>query len=420
MARLAKQLFLGVTVISILSIGLGPPHPALAAERDERQIWVGTWAASPQPAGDLIPTPSSLENQTIRQVVRTSIGGERVRVSVSNAFGAESLTIDAASIGIRDQASRVVPGTLAELSFGGAPSIRIPAGAKVLSDPVDLAVSAEDELAISLYVAGVAEASTVHADGVQTSYISTPGDYTASVAMSVAETTTSRIWLSGVEVVAPRATSVVVAIGDSITDGNRSTVDANARWPDDLARRLNDARRESRKVAVLNAGISGNRLLDDFVGQGALARLDRDVLSQTGVTHVVLLEGINDIGCPELFCPGEEVSAGEIIAGIKQIIERAHARGLSIHGGTLLPFEGSIIYSEAGEAKRRAVNDWIRAGGAFDAVIDFDLALRDPADPSRLLPRYDSGDSVHPSDAGYRAMADAVDLSLFRQVRRKR
>jgi lysophospholipase L1-like esterase len=420
METLLHRLFLGVSVISIVSMGLAPRHSALAAGRDERQIWVGTWAASPQPAGDLIPTPSSLEDQTIRQIIRTSIGGERVRVSISNAFGAESLTIDAASIGIRDQGSHVAPGTLADLSFGGAPSIKIPAGAKVLSDPVDLAVSAEDEVAISLYVAGFAEASTVHADGVQTSYISTPGDYTASEAMSVAETTTSRIWLSGVEVVAPRTTSVVVAIGDSITDGNRSTVDANARWPDELARRLNDARKESRKVAVLNAGIGGNRLLHDFVGQGALARLDRDVLSQTGVTHVVLLEGINDIGFPELIRPDEEVSAAEIIAGIKQIVERAHARGLLIYGGTLTPFKGSILHSETTEAKRQAVNDWIRTSGTFDGVIDFDLALRDPSDPLRLLPRYDSGDSVHPSDAGYGAMADAVDLSLFRQVRRKR
>jgi lysophospholipase L1-like esterase len=271
-----------------------------------------------------------------------------------------------------------------------------------LSDPVELDVPALGDLAVSIYLPVDTAATTVHAVALQTSYVSPPGDYTDATAMPVLMTTQSWFLLTGVAVKASRRVGAIAALGDSITDGSGSTPNTNGRWPNHLAERLAAGHRQS-KMAVLDEGISGNRVLSDGSGVNALARFDRDVLAQPGVTSVIVLEGIND--------SGSVFVADQIIAGLAQLIERAHERGLEIFGGTLTP-AGS---SGTREANRQAVNDWTRNSGAFDAVIDFDEALRDPNNPSFFLPFYDSGDHLHPSNAGYRAMADAIDLSLFRR-----
>ena len=289
-------------------------------------------------------------------------------------------------------------------------------GAGGYSDPVALSVPDEADLAVSLYVAGETLPATMHLHALQTSYISPGGDHTDVADMPVADATISWFWLSGVEVRAPADTGVVVTFGDSITDGAESTVGGNAAYPAVLAHRLLAYGGDGPETAVLNEGIGGNRVLSDFIGPNAQARLDRDVLAQTGVTHVLFLEGINDIGIPELGgSPG--AAADALIAGYKQIIERVHARGLKIVGGTLLPYEGAIYYASRGEETRDAVNAWVRTSQAFDAIVDFDEALRDPAHPGRMLPRYDSGDHLHPGDAGYAAMAEAAERVLLAPIR---
>ncbi len=409
LAGLALFVALGLSVIATES---------LRADSD-RGSWIGTWSSSM-----VAPAPDApgFDDQTLRQIVHIGIGGDLLRVRFSNAFGTAPLTIESASVGVQDEAATILPGTLREVTFGGEDFIEIPAGARVLSDPVRLPVSAEENLAISLYVAEETGPPTLHTLAHQTSYISGSGDFTLFEDMPVVEETTSWFFLSGVEVLAREDRRAVVTLGDSITEGFASTTDANARYPDALQRRL--LQRFRGKVGVLNSGVSGNRILTDIFGPNALARLDRDVLTQSGVRYVILLEGINDIGIPELApildLPPEafrEVAAEDIIAGMKQVILRARARGLTVYGGTILPYEGAIYFTPDGEAKRQAVNEWIRSSGTFDAVIDFDEAIRDPENPARMLPIYDSGDNLHPNDAGYQAMADAVDLSLFARER---
>jgi lysophospholipase L1-like esterase len=376
--------------------------------------WTSTWGASPQVPG----APLAIDGQTLRQVAHVSLGGEHVRVRLSNAFGTTSLVITDARVAISSGGSAILPGTDRRLTFGGAPSTTIPPGALVVSDPVELDVPALANVAVSLYFPGPVSATTEHSLGVQTTYLSPAGNFASAASLPAGSpTTTSWYFLNGIEV-EPKSShpAAIVTLGDSITDGYASTVDANHRWPNFLAARL-QARRNTSDVAVVDQGISGNRVLHDFVGPNALARLDRDVLAQSGVEWVIVLEGINDIGIPGAFgAPTEQVTAAEIIEGHRQLVERAHARGLTIIGGTLTPFEGTIFpgyFTPEGEAKRQAVNQWIRTSGAYDAVIDFDKATRDPAHPARLLPAYDSGDHLHPNDTGYQAMANAVDLSLF-------
>ena len=367
--------------------------------------WVGTWNASPQAAFH----PVELNGQTVRQVVHASIGGTRVRVRLSNAYGTESLHIGAARVGLRSTGASIVSGSDRALTFNGSESTTIPAGALAISDPVILRVPDRGDLAVSIYVPGTALAATEHSLGLQTTYISPQGDFSGADTLPTAATTQSYYFLAGVEVDAAPNSRAVVTLGDSITDGLHSTADANARWPNRLAERLRTQKGGS-KVAVLNAGISGNRVLDDTVGTNASARLDRDVLVQSGVRYLIVLQGINDIGFPG------SPAADEIIAGHLQIIDRAHAVGLKVYGGTLTPFQAFLpgfYYTDDGEAKRQAVNQWIRTSRAYDAVIDFDKAIRDPKNPARMRPAYDSGDNLHPNDAGYKAMADAIDLSLF-------
>lgn len=370
-------------------------------------------------AADSVPGRSNtgFANQTVRQIIHVSIAGKRVRVRLSNAYGTTPLNIGAVHIALQSMAASTAAGSDRALLFNGNRSIVIPAGGLVLSDPVDFDVPAFANLAVSVYFPSATGPMTWHQLGLQTAYISTTGDFTASADIAGATPATSRFVLASVEVAAAKKIEAVVAFGDSITDGYGSSVDANRRWPDFLSQRLN-AGNGTNGTAVLNQGISGNRILHDVFGPNASARFDRDVLAQAGATRVIVLEGLNDIGIPGAFeRPAEEVSSDEIIVGLQQLIERAHEHKILIFGGTLTPFEGTSFpgyYTPAGELKRQAVNTWIRTRADFDAVIDFDEAVRDPAHPTRLLPAYDSGDHLHPNDAGYKAMAYSVNLELFK------
>ena len=357
--------------------------------------------------------PATVSNQTLRQIVHTSIGGSKVRVVLSNAYGTTPVQIGGASIALRDKEASIQPATSKTLLFDGAPTATILAGATLVSDAVDLALAPVSDVAIDLFIPGDLGISpspvTTHNGSSQTNYVSEAGNHVGEATMTAALRPAAWFLIGRVEVLAPANTLAVATFGDSITDGARSSLDLNARWPDVLARRL--AARKGAGVAVLNAGISGNRVLGDGAGTSALSRFDKDVLMQTGVTHVVVMEGINDIG---LARANPTPSAADLIAGHKQLIERAHARGLKIYGATLTPYEGAAYYSPEGEAKRQALNEWIRTSGAYDGVVDMDKATRDPAAPSKFLPAYDSGDHLHPGDAGYKAMGDAVDLALFK------
>jgi lysophospholipase L1-like esterase len=394
--------------------GLAAQQPRRGARPVAGRLWVGTWAASPQGVvASGAPSVAAFDRQTIRQVVRVSMGGDTVRVRLSNEFGQTPLVVGAAHLALSAGGARVASGSDRVLTFGGDSTITIPAGAPALSDPVAIRVPPLGDLAISLYLPDSTPASTFHSLSLATSYVSPPGDHAGDIAMPVDTTTVSWYFLSGVSVRAPRPAAAIVALGNSITDGAASTVDSNARWPDVLARRLASAHALDRR-AVLDAGISGNRILHDQAGRAALARFDGDVLRQPGVRYVIVLEGINDIGWPaSAEYRDQDVSAAEIIAAHQQLIARAHELGLVIYGATLTPYEGAGYYRPAGEAKREAVNAWIRTSGAYDGVIDFDAITRDPAHPGRFRPAYDCGDHLHPNDAGYRAMGEAVDLALF-------
>jgi lysophospholipase L1-like esterase len=387
--------------------------------------WVASWGASPSPelanAAEILAAHLAFDNQTLREIVRTSIGGAEVRVRLSNAYGKETAQVGSVHIALRSRDSGVVAGSDRVLTFGGQPSVSIPPDALVLSDPVKLDVPANADLAISVFLPKPTLAAGIHYAAQQTSYVA-GGDATGAASLADPSTITSWIFLTGVDVMAPESASVVVAFGDSITDGARSTVDANQRWPNFLAGRLL-ARHDGPEIGVLDAGIGGNRILHDAFsevrfGVNALARFDRDVLAQPGVKYVIILEGINDIGHAGSSAPlSEAVSAGDIIVGLKQMVERAHEKGIKVFGATLTPFEGTVYkgyYTPEKDVERKAVNDWIRTGNAFDGVIDFDKAVRDPQHPDRFLPKYDGGDHLHPGDAGYKAMGEAIDLSLFR------
>ena len=422
--RWRRRTFFGLSLLltAALSLPLASRANGDDDDRDGQRVtrWVGTWTASPQAPEPpiILATPAQFDNQTIRQIVHISVGGSRMRVRLSNEYGRTPLVVGSAHIArqLAGNGASIMPGTDRTLTFGGRTGVTIPAGAPVLSDPVDLDAPALSNLAISIHLPKLTLASTFHSLGVQTTYVSSQGDFTAAGTLPTASTTTSWFFLSGVSVATRRPPAAIVALGDSITDGFASTVDANRRWPNLLAARL-QAAPKLRHVAVMDHGISGNRTLHDFIGPNALARFDRDVLVAPGARWVVVLEGINNIGLPGVFGLAQEVvSADDIIFGYRQLIDRAHEKGLKIYGGTLTPFEGTTIpgyFTPAGEVKRQAVNQWIRTSGAFDAVIDFDKAIRDPLHPTRMLPVYDSGDHLHPNDAGYQAMANYIDLGLF-------
>jgi lysophospholipase L1-like esterase len=407
-----------VLVFAAISIAASPATVAGTPESVSNQVWVATWGASPVapvPPPSTTNTPSQFinagfTNQTVRLIVHTSIGGNEVRIRLSNVFGTGSLVVGAAHVALRSKDAVIVPESDRPITFSGSSSFTIPPGALAVSDPVQLSVPAVSDLAVSLYLPGPTGQSTWHSDATGTNYVSATGDFTASPSFPVDRTAPSWFYLMDVEVSASKDTKAIIALGDSITDGFRSTKDANHRWPDVLAERL---AARSAKRAVVNEGIGGNRILHDLAGPNALARFDRDVLTQPGAAYVIVLLGINDIGQSVTAHPDQAVTAGEIISGHRQMIARAHAQGLKVIGCTLPPFDGAHYFTPEGETKREAVNDFIRTGGAYDGVADFDAAIRDPHHPNLLLAIYDSGDHLHPNDAGYKAMADAIDLSLF-------
>ncbi|WP_290861583.1 SGNH/GDSL hydrolase family protein [Hamadaea sp.] len=366
--------------------------------------WVGTWSAAA--TGTVPNLPTGYADRTIRNVVHTSVGGSGVRVTLTNVLGTTAVRMDAVTVAVAavGTAPNAVAGTMRSLTFGGATSVTIPAGGEALSDPIPYAVPEDGDLLVSVYTPAASGPVTYHQVANQTSYLSVTGDHAAEES-GAAFTSAITFWpyVSGVDVLG-EAEGAVVTLGDSITDGNASTRNANHRWPDYLADRL-IAEPGATRLGVLNAGISSNRLLSNTWNPNALSRLDRDVLTAPGARSVVVLLGINDIGGQP-----QHHEPSEIIAGLRQVAAQVQAKGMRITGGTLTPFGGSSNYTEELEGVRQAVNAFIRDSGVFDAVADFDAALRDPAAPTRLRPDYDSGDHLHPKDAGYQAMAAVVDL----------
>ncbi|HXM55148.1 MAG TPA: SGNH/GDSL hydrolase family protein [Candidatus Dormibacteraeota bacterium] len=372
----------------------------------------GTWAASPMLDSTSSLANNGLNNQTVRDILHTSVAGSQVRVRLSNVFGNRSVTFSAASIGVRSSGATLVSGSVRALLFGGRASVTVAAGQEVFSDATAFTVSAPQDLAVSVAVSGASGPATEHAVAQTTNFL-TPagsGNHTADVgAGAFTSTTTSWLFVDGVDVLNTAINGSVVALGDSITDGVGSTRDLSRRWPNFLAQRLRNA---GRPLSVVDEGISGNALMfsSSQFGQSALTRLSRDVLGQTGVRDVIVLEGINDIG------GAHDFNVNQFISAYQQIISSAHSRGLRVIGGTLLPFKNAAVpnyYTTQGDTTRMQVNNWIRTSGAFDGVVDFDTAMRSPSDPLMLNPTFDSGDHLHPNDAGYQAMANAINLALL-------
>ena len=410
---------------------------ALAQAGNAQDHWVTTWTAAPQqPRGGGPPPaaqaaaaaggqrgqggpvaaapPTVFNDQTIRMIVRTSLGGRRARIALSNAYGTMPLRIGAAHVALRGTESAIVPNSDRALMFNGKSTVAIPPGAQMISDPVDLNVPQLGDLVISVYVPGESGPPTTHATGLHTTYIA-KGNVTAEPMLTDTTTTRSYYWISGVDVVAPADAGAIVAFGDSITDGATSTNDTDRSWPSVLATRILTTP-GAPKLAVLNQGISGNRLLADGAGVNALARFDRDVLGMSGVKWLMLMEGINDIGITTSTrgnAPQNPVTADELISALKQLVDRAHAHGIKVVGCTLTPYEGAAYYSEKGEEVRQAVNRWIRTGGAFDAIVDFDKVTQDSTNPKTFKPTFNISDHLHPNDTGYKAMADSIDLKIF-------
>ncbi|WP_313206651.1 SGNH/GDSL hydrolase family protein [Stenotrophomonas sp.] len=399
---------LAATALIALSgtAGAEPPSPS---------HWVASWQASPQPVWGpdfLFPTllPAQLNNQTFRQTARLSLGGPRLRVRLSNAHGTQPLQIDAASVAVEAGSPPLA------LRFDGQPGVRIAPGEQRLSDPLALPTRNLQQVQVSTYLAGPTPVQTFHWDGRQTSWIA-PGDQSPASTLHDARPTTARALLAGIDVEAPASARSVVVIGDSITDGATASLDQDQRWTDHLAARL-----APRGVAVVNAGISGGRLLRDGMGAAALGRFQRDVIDQPGVASVIVLIGINDISWPGTAFARDEPrpTLGQLQAGYRALAQQARRHGLRILGVTLPPFAGALpgtpledYYDADKDALRRQLNDWLRTDGPFDAVVDLDAALRDPAEPSRMAAGFDSSDHLHPGDAGNQAMAEAVDLGML-------
>ncbi|HEX4275005.1 MAG TPA: SGNH/GDSL hydrolase family protein, partial [Bryobacteraceae bacterium] len=340
--------------------------------------------AAPRPA----PPPSSFQNQTLRMIVRTSLGGNRLRVHLSNVFGAMPLQIGAAHIALRSMDSAIVPGSDRPLTFNGKTAVMVPAGAEVLSDTVELNAPKLTDLAVSVFVPGETGLASVHSLGLHTTYISKEGDFTAAPQIADATTSQAWYWVSGIDVTAPADAAAIVTFGDSITDGATSTANTDRSWPSVLAARL-QANPATAKIAVINEGISGNRVLGDGAGVSALARFDRDVIAQAGVKWVMIMEGINDIG---LGARNGTISSDALIGAMRQMIERAHTHGIKVIGCTLTPYSGASYSSEEGEVMRTALNTFIRTPGNFDAFVDFEQVTRDPANPKQFAPGFNNTD----------------------------
>lgn len=407
---------------------------SIFANAQAQEHWVATWGTAQQllQTGPTVPRPpqnppppvnltipqawQTVNNQTVRMIVRASVGGHSVRVRLVNAFGGSPLQIGAAHIALRNKDAAIIPASDRALTFNGRASVTIPSGAVMWSDPVEFKIAPQAELAVSLYVPKESATST-HLFGEHTAYLSKEGDFSGSAEIADAATSLSYYWLAGVDVLAPANAATIVAFGDSITDGHGSMPNTDHTWPAQFAKRLQGDKRTA-NVGVVNVGISGNQVLRNgggmLGGLSALARLERDVLMQPGVKFVMLMEGINDISSRTRTDDADaKIVAEDLIAGYKQIIEQAHARGLKIIGCTLTPFDGSRAFTEKGEAARTIVNQWIRTSGAFDSVVDFDAATRDPNNPKRFREAFHAGDWLHPGDAGYEAMANAIDLGIF-------
>jgi lysophospholipase L1-like esterase len=415
-AVIARRHFLcGAPALAAALVTATPTARAAASP----ETWCATWGTAPAgpPAAS---SAMSYSNQTLRLIVHGSIGGSRVRVRLTNEMGSIALRIGAASIGLRGSGASLVAGSVRNLSFGGRSFATIPAGAPLVSDPVDLAVPALADLSVSIYLPDSVQGTTVHDMAVQASYVSSAGNYVATPSLPVQQTISCWPFLAEVDVLPDAGTArAIVTLGDSITDGARSSGNLNRRWPDWLARRLQqECVPGSAPVAVVNRGITGNCMLTDYAtaliaGHDCLERFDRDVLATTGAAWLFALIGINDI---VYSASSNTIAADELAAGYRQLIARARLRGLRAIGATLTPFEGQAYYTPARESARQQINAWIRGSGAWDGVVDFDQALRDPAQPTRLNPAYDSGDHLHPNDPGYQAMAQAVPLNLFTAI----
>ena len=415
---------MGVTLIrgAVAALVLGlvvlsqPPAAAQGGGGGAR--WVTTWHTAVVPRAPLPAQqgqgqpPLNFNNQTLRQIVHVSVGGDRIRVVLSNAFGTEPLAVGAAAVALRQKDAAIVAGSSRPVTFDGRPAVSIPPGAVMVSDPVAMPLPNLADVVLDLHIPGNTAAGTspltTHGNARQTSYVATTGNHVGVAELPVASMTQSWFFLTRVEVTTTTPAGVIAGLGDSITEGNGSTPDTNGRWPDVLARRL--MARAGPTFGIANGGIGGNRVLSGGT-PNALARFDRDVIAQPGVSHVVFAEGINDIRITAQ--NPNSIPLADLIAGHKQIIERAHAHGLTIYGGTLVPYEGTQGWTKDTEDARQALNTWIRTSKAYDAVIDFDAVVRDPAQPSRILPAFDSGDHLHPNNAGYEAMANAIDLALF-------
>ena len=385
--------------------------------------WVSAWSTAVQIPQVFpgMPPPTALTNQTIREVVRPTIAGGRLRVRLSNECGTAPVRLDSVHIALLGKDDHIVPGTDHALTFDGSSSVQIPAGAPMLSDAVDMKVGQFADVAISIYVSKSTTPNTFHLLGQHATAISGPGNFVTATDIPNAKETHSWYWLSDVEFWEPENVHAVVTLGDSITDGFGVAPGNYADWPDRLADRLSRAPGGT-KLAVDNEGIGGNRVLFDGAGVSALARFDRDLLARPGVTELILLEGINDIGWPNMKLPmktgaaqknpfaDQVVATDDLILGMKQIIARAHQHGIRVFGATITPYMGADYFTPDGEKVREAVNQWIRTSGAFDGVFDFDAAVRDPVNPHQFREDYQRGDHLHPNEAGYKAIAAAINL----------
>lgn len=408
MTRLRSTWLAALAGIALLWTGAAPAEAPSA--------WLGSWAASQQVPEERNALPDAdLTDATLRQVVRLSTGGRSVRVLLSNAFGTEPLVIDAAHVALGTAGSARI-GRGQALTFDGAPHVTIPAGAAYWSDPVAIDTPPLSSLAVSIHLPAAPARQTSHPGSRATSYL-VHGNHVADPDLPGAKTVNHWYHLAVIDV--DGSGRAIVTLGDSITDGHGVRDNRDERWSDRLAERL-QADPRTRTVSVLNHGIGGNRLLLDGLGPNALARFDRDVLAMSGVRYLIVLEGVNDLGTLTRDAPASPEAHADLvrrlIGAYRQIVARARSHGIKAIGATITPYGGSDYYhpDAANEADRQAINAWIRAPGNFDAVIDFDAVLRDPRDPTRMLPAYDSGDHLHPGPAGYKAMADVIPLSLFR------
>ena len=401
---------------------------ASAQKAAEPAHWITTWTASPMNTQPSDSVWLGFYDQTVREVARLSVGGDRLRLRLSNEFGSVPVVIDSIHVALAGEGGAIQPETDRGVTFGGKRAVTLAPGAPAFSDPIDFEVAPLSHVAVSMYFKDRAAIQSYHYEAQQTAYVSSGGDFTGKESMPVEQKFTSHYFLSGIMVEGAAGARVVVAFGDSITDGFRSTIDGDRRFPDDLAERLQKTP-GFEHVAVVNQGIGGNRVLHDGRGAKALARFDRDVLSVPNVSHVIFLEGINDIGWPDspIASADEAVTAEQLFDAYRQLVERAHLRGIKVIGATLMPFEDTFagvslhaFYNPEKEKVRVAVNDWIRSSNVFDGVIDFDAVTRDPQHPSRIRAEYDGGDHLHPNDLGYKAMAeDLVRKSGHRRPPRR-